>query len=283
MFNADDYKNVNREQWQATAQAWHGWMPHVTRWLRDATDTMLDMAEVGPGDRVLDLAAGDGDQSLAAATRVGPTGYVLATDLAPNLVALAEQVAKDGRVSQLEARVMDAENLTLPNVSFDAVICRLGLMYFPNLRRALNEARRVLRPSGRISAVVLTTASRNPFFSIPTSVIRSRTTFPAPQPGEPGPFSIGAPGALAGHLSAAGFHDVRERVISAPLRMASAGECRRWRQETSGTLQQMLIGVSEKDRQIIWSEIEREFRKFEGPQGFESPCELLVCSGANTP
>ncbi|MEE8289205.1 MAG: methyltransferase domain-containing protein, partial [Nitrosomonadaceae bacterium] len=109
MFNADDYKNVNREQWQATAQAWHDWMPHVTRWLREATDTMLDMADVGPGDRVLDLAAGDGDQSLAAATRVGPTGYVLATDIAPNFVALAEQVAKDARVSQLEARLMDAE------------------------------------------------------------------------------------------------------------------------------------------------------------------------------
>ena len=76
MFNADDYKNVNREQWQATAQAWHDWMPHVTRWLRGATDTMLEMAEVGPGDRVLDLAAGDGAAS-SPRTRVAISPMVL--------------------------------------------------------------------------------------------------------------------------------------------------------------------------------------------------------------
>ena len=85
------------------------------------------------------------------------------------------------------------------------------------------------------------------------------------------------------HIAASGFENVEERVISAPLRMASAAECRRWRQETSGTLQQMLIGVGEEDRRMIWAEVEEEFRKFEGPEGFESPCELLVCSGRKRP
>jgi len=279
MFDADEYKRANRDQWEATAQAWHDWMPLVSKWLNEATGLMLDMTGISSGHRVLDLAAGDGEQSVEAARRVGPTGYVLATDIAPNFVALADQVAKDAGFAQLEARLMDAENLDLPDASFDAVISRLGLMYFPNLQRALEETLRVLRPGGHISTIVFTTAQRSPFFSIPTTIIRRRAKLPAPAPGEPGPFSLGNPDVLAQHLRAVGFEDVEYRVISAPLRMASAAECRGWRQETSGTLQQMLIGVVEEERQMIWAEVEEEFRRFEGPEGFESPCELLVCSG----
>lgn len=279
MFDADDYKRTNRDQWEATAQAWHDWMPLVSNWLHEATGLMLDMTGISSGQRVPDLAAGDGEQSVDAARRVGTTGYVLATDIAPNFVALAEQVAKDAGLAQVEARLMDAENLDLPDASFDAVISRLGLMYFPNLRRSLREALRVLRPGGRISTIVFTTAQCSPFFSIPTTIIRRRAKLPAPQAGEPGPFSLGTPDVLAQHLRTAGFENVEERVVSAPLRMASAAECRRWRQETSGTLQQMLIGVGENERRMIWAEVEEEFRKFEGAEGFESPCELLVCCG----
>src|SRR5262245_9224811 len=94
----------------------------VRQWAGPVTDLMLDLVEVVPGQRVLDVAAGDGDQSLVAAERVGPTGYVLATDIAPNLVALAAQSAREHEVQHLEARVMDAENLTLGDESFDVVI-----------------------------------------------------------------------------------------------------------------------------------------------------------------
>src|SRR5262245_37311796 len=79
------YKATVRDQWQNAAEAWHRWIPVVRRWAGPVTDLMLDLVEVRPGQRVLDVAAGDGDQSLVAAERVGPTGYVLATDIAPNL------------------------------------------------------------------------------------------------------------------------------------------------------------------------------------------------------
>lgn len=278
-FDPIKYKEAIRAEWQKTAEGWHRWIPFVSQWLGPATELMLDLAELAPGDHVLDLAAGDGDQSLAAARRVGPTGYVLATDLAPNLVAFAAQSARTSGLENVEARVMDGENLELEDASFDAVISRLGLMYFPNLQRSLEEIRRVLKPGGRVSVIVFGKPECSPFFSIPVSIIRRRAQLPPPSPGQPGPFSLGAPGVLGDALRSGGFKGVRAELFSAPVRMASGAECLRWREESSGTLQAMLAGMDEDMRQDIWQEIGLEFKKFEGNDGFESPCELVVAVG----
>lgn len=77
-FDAVEYKETTREQRQNAAEAWHRWIPVVRAWAGPATELMLELARVGPGGRVLDIAAGDGDQLLLAAARVGPAGFVLA-------------------------------------------------------------------------------------------------------------------------------------------------------------------------------------------------------------
>jgi SAM-dependent methyltransferase len=85
-FDADKFKTTTRAQWQSAAGAWHRWGPFIGSWLGDATEAMFELAGVGPGCRVLDVAAGAGEQSLAAARRVGAGGHVLATDIAPALL-----------------------------------------------------------------------------------------------------------------------------------------------------------------------------------------------------
>jgi ubiquinone/menaquinone biosynthesis C-methylase UbiE len=196
-FDAVKYKEAIREQWQNAADAWHRWIPVVRVWAGPATELMLELAGVGPGGRVLDIAAGDGDQSLLAAARVGPTGFVLATDIAPNLVALAAQTARESGLKNLEARVMDAENLTIDDEVFDVVISRFGLFFVPDLPRALSEITRALKPDGRVGAMIFSTPDKNPFLSVPISIIRRRAQLGPPLPGQLGPFNLGAPGALA--------------------------------------------------------------------------------------
>lgn len=278
-FDPIKYKETILDEWQKSAEGWHRWIPFISQWLGPATELMLDMAAIGPGTHVLDLAAGDGDQTLAAARRVGSTGYVLATDIAPNFVAFAAQSARAAGLDNVEARAMDGENLELEDAAFDAVISRLGLMYFPNLQKSLREIRRVLKPGGRVSVIVFSTPERSPFFSVPVSIIRRHAQLAPPSSGQPGPFSLGAPGVLEEALREGGFKDVKTRLVSAPVRMASAAECLRWRQETSGTLQQMSRGLNESKTQDAWREIELEFKKFEVSNGFESPCELIVAAG----
>ena len=270
------YRETMREQWQNTAEGWHRWIPVVRVWVGHATELMLDLAHVGTGGRVLDIASGDGDQSLLAAARVGPTGFVLATDIAPNLVALASQTAREKGLENLDARVMDAENLTVDDESFDVIICRLGLFFLPDLPRALSEIRRALKPGGRIGGIVFSTPDKNPFLSVPISIIRRHAQLGPPLPGQPGPFSLGAPDALASALERAGFSEVQTRTVSAPLRMASARECARFERDSFGALHQMLAALTETARTEVWQEVERELGKYEGHGGFESPCEILV-------
>jgi SAM-dependent methyltransferase len=216
---------------------------------------------------------------LTIARQVGPTGYVLATDIAPNILAFAAQAAADEGLTQLETRVMDGEWLDLPDESFDVVTSRVGLIYFPNQQGALAETRRVLKPGGRVAAIVYTTPERNPFFSIPVGIIRRRANLPPPAPGQPGPFSLGGEGVLAAALEQAGFDGVQTAVVSSPLRLASAAECVRFERESFGALHQMLSGLTEPEREAAWDEIARELARFEGQDGFAGPCEMIVGVG----
>lgn len=279
-FDPTAFKATTREQWQDAADAWHRWGPVIADWLGDATETMLDLAEVGTGARVLDLAAGAGEQTLRVARRVGPTGHVLATDIAPNLLRLAAADAATEGLDQVSTLEIDGEALaTLPGEEYDAVVSRVGLIYFPDQQAALTGSRHVLRPGGRICSVVYSTPDRNEFFSIPVGIIRRRAQLPPPQPGQPGPFSLGAPGVLEEAYERAGFRDVRVATVPSPVRVPTAAECVRFERESFGALHQMMRALSEAEREEAWAEIEQELRRFEGQDGFAGPCEMLVGVG----
>ncbi len=279
-FDPAAYKRTTREQWQAAAEPWHRWGPTLEEWLGEATELMLDIAHVGAGSRVLDVAAGAGGQSLAAARRVGQEGSVLATDISANILAFAERAAAEAGLSNVQTRVMDGEALVVEEAFFDAAISRVGFIYFPDQRAAFEAMRRALKPGGRLAGIVYSSPEANAFFSIPASIIRRRASLPDPLPGQPGPFSLGAPGALEAAYERAGFADTEVRRVSAPLRMRSAAECLQFERESFGALHQMLAGLSEPEREEAWNEIEEELSKFEsGAGGFEGPCELLVSVG----
>jgi SAM-dependent methyltransferase len=274
------FKESTRQQWQDAAEAWHRWAPTLRAWLGPSTEVMLDLARIGAGSQVLDVAAGAGEPAISAAERVGPTGRVLASDISSNILAFAEKAAAARGVGDIvETCVLDGENLEIADASFDAVISRLGLMYFPDQRRGLAEMRRVLRPDGRVAVMVFSTPDRNGSFAVPISIVRSRAHLPAPAPGQPGPFSLSAPGQLERELLAAGFRDVEVRSIQSPLRVRSAAECLRFARESFGALHQMLAGLPLAERDEAWAEVGTALRQFEGTGGFEGPCELLVGAG----
>lgn len=279
-FDPVQYKTTTRQQWEDAAEAWHRWGRTLEAWLGAATEVMLDAAGVSSGSRVLDVAAGAGGQSLAAARRVGPGGRVVATDVSPTILTYAAKAAVEAGLTNVETVEADGEALDgLDLGSFDAVISRVGLIYFPDQRAALAGMRRALREGGRVAAIVYSTAERNGFFSVPVSIIRERAKLPAPQPGQPGPFSLDGPGVLGSLLEKAGFTDVHVEVVPAPLRMPSAAECVRFERESFGALHQMLARVEAEQRPAVWAEIETRLGEFETAEGFVGPCELLVASG----
>lgn len=187
-FDAAKYKETTRSQWETASEAWHRWAPTLRSWLGPATEHMLDRAGVASGCRVLDVAAGAGDQTLQTAARVGPGGTVLATDISPAILTFAAAEARRNGHANVDTRVMDGEHLELPDASFDVVISRVGLIYFPDQQRALGEMRRVLVPGG--------TRGGHRVLDARTQSLLQPSRLDRPPPREAGIASAGATGSV---------------------------------------------------------------------------------------
>jgi SAM-dependent methyltransferase len=277
-FDAAKYKNTQREQWNKDGAAWRRWTPTLDRWYGEATRRMLDLARIQPGQRVLDVAAGAGEPAVSAAERVGPGGYVLATDISEGILELALHVARERGLEQIETRAMDGEKLAVPDASFDAVVCRLGLMYMPHPVAALREWRRALRAGGRVAVVVFSAPERNAWGAMPASIIRRRAQLPPPVPGQPGPFSLGGAGVLEGVFREAGFADPEIHAVPAPHRIESAAEYVRVAREAFGGFNAMMGHLPSAERESVWNEVAVSMRAFESAGGFEAPGECLVAA-----
>ena len=108
-FDPEKFRATTRTQWEAAAEAWDRWSPLLARWLGPATEAMMGAANVGPGARVLDIAAGAGEQTLVAARRAGSAGYVLATDISPTILRYARTAAEKAGLANVETRELDGE------------------------------------------------------------------------------------------------------------------------------------------------------------------------------
>jgi SAM-dependent methyltransferase len=278
-FDAKAFKQTTHAQWNAVADKWNAWGPLLDRWLGPVTEALLDMAAVGTGSRVLHVAGGSGQEALQSARRVGHTGYVLTTDLSEALTELARSNLAEAGFTHAEARVMDGEELALTDAPFDAVLSRVGLIYFPDQVAAAKRQASVVKPGGCVGAIVYATAEECRFFSDPVAVIRRHADLPPPAAGQPGPFSLGAPGRIEELFSRAGLIDVQIKRINAPIVLSNARECLRFEQESFGALHQMLGGLDEAGKIAAWKEVGERLAAFETNGRFEGPCTMIAAVG----
>ena len=263
------------------AERWRRGKAHRAEATGPANKLMLDLANLRSGHRVLDVAAGTGDQTLMAARRVGPGGYVLATDISASMLKLAAEAAQGAGLTNVETRVMDAENLDLEPDSFDAVICRMGLMLMPNPVSALIEMRRVVKLSGKVVAVVLSAEEKNPYLGIPLAVVRRWAKITSPAPESPRAFALAAQGVLEDIYRQAGFHDAAVQAVGLRRHFACTADAIGALKEFSPFfLRDLMAKLSDAERELAWSEIERQLGKFQTPDGLEVPGEALIGVGA---
>jgi SAM-dependent methyltransferase len=187
-------------------------------------------------------------------------------------------VHKEG-LTNVETRVVDAENLPLDADSFDAVICRIALMLFPNPANALSEMRRVVKPGGKVAVIVFSAIEKNPYHEIPLGIIRRLGNIPPPAPGEPWMFALGDPLALEDLYKQAGFLNVLVRALPIQRHFPSAADAIRHMRSSSLDLRELMSRLNDTDRELAWAEIGQKLRKFEGPNGFEAPGEVLIGVG----
>lgn len=271
------FKASVRSHWDAAARGWDAHSPAIRAWLRAPTDAMIAMAGVVEGARVLDVAAGAGDQTFDLAERVGPSGAVVATDLSPAIVARAHDRARRGGFRHVQCRVADGEDLQVDAGSFDAVVCRLGLMFFPEPLQGLREMHRALRPGGGVCTIVFSGPERNPCLTILMGTALRHAGLPARDPGAPGSLlSLGRPGRIDALFQEAGFRDVATTAMEAVFRMPSVDDYLDFVRSSASPILQILAGLGEVAAEAAWDDIRERLRAFDTPTGWEGPNELLI-------
>ena len=271
-----------RTQWEGAAPGWARWEATVATWMAPATETMLTMAGVDVGARVLDLASGAGSQTLLAARRVGAQGHVVASDIADTMLHHVRENARAAGLANVTTLAGAAEDLDVAAESFDAVICRLGLMLFVDPAKALVAMWRALRPGGKVAVVVFTTPAANAFMAHPMQILLRHAGKMPPAPGQPGIFSLGVPGVIERLFADSGFVGVEQRTLALPLRMPSATQALAMMQEAFGAYRAVVSDRPEAVRVAAWAEVAETLKTFETPTGFIAPAEVLVAAGVKS-
>ena len=273
----------SKQEWNSVAPAWQKWWKTIERGTEGVSRRLIELAEIKPGSRVLDIATGMGEPALTAANQVGNSGHVMATDISSHMLSFAKQRAISlGLQDVIEFKEGDAETIDLSPSTFDAALCRFGLMLFQDFKASLSNIYRSLVEGGHFAAAVWASPDKVPFIFVPMSTVLKETKSPPPPPGTPGPFSLSDQNSLKNSYRTSGFSSslAIERMY-AVFDFDSPGDFTTFTIEQGGPiLQKMLAGQTDERRKEIYHAIsiaaEKYVDKTTGKVRFENEAILIV-------
>ncbi len=264
-----------------TVAAWRKWHAQIATFTHGATEAIIEAAHLRPGMRVLDLASGVGDPALSIAKEVAPSGRVTATDLGPGMMSLAEELARKKGLTNIDFREANAESLPFADKSYDVLTCRFGVMFFPDLPKALCECFRVLKPLGR-AVFVAWGKKGQPFFTTTAGIVLKHVPVPPPPPDPDAPslFMFGDRDRLRRALEAAGFSNVHEEDRIVAGRWASSVE-EYWEQftEVAAPFRPLIDQLTPEKKDQAKAEILAALKKFWSGKELNMPLEIVIGTG----
>jgi ubiquinone/menaquinone biosynthesis C-methylase UbiE len=267
-------------QWRENAPLWAKHGATIRRMFAPVTEALIEEADIKQGYSVLDVAGGVGEPSLTIAERVAPTGWVTCTDAINEMVSAAAREARRQGLVNVTFRQCDASALPFGDDLFDAVVSRLGVMFFPDPLASLGEMLRVAKPGRRISLAVWGRNDLNPFTYIVSDVVSRYVESPPADMEAPGAFRFAEPDKLASILRSAGAREVRERMlhfrIEAPITSQEFFELR-W--ETSDTLRAKLAKLSAEQILRLTGEVCKAAQDYFPNNQMSFPAQMLVVTG----
>jgi enediyne biosynthesis protein CalE5 len=274
----DESKVQMKTAWDDTAEGWKRWWPTFERAAQVVNDRLVELAAVRVGNRVLDIATGSGEPALTAARAVGPSGKVVAVDMSPGMLAVARERVAAAGLHNVELVESDAESLKLDANSFDAVLCRWGLMFMPDLDGLLRTLHRALKPDARLATAVWSFADKVPMLALARDAIR-RITGIVPPPGAPDPMKLADTTILEKALARAGFRDITIEPLIATFEFPSAEAFADFRSQIGGTraaISKMPADVARQVREAIVTAA----RQYAGADGVVHLNNEAICFSA---
>jgi ubiquinone/menaquinone biosynthesis C-methylase UbiE len=260
-------RDAQRRHWDDVARRWWDWHGVMEAATRPVSEHLVALARIGPGARVVDVASGLGEPALTAAAHAGPGGLVVATDLSGAMLGRAAARAREARLSRFFCVRMDATRPALRAGAFDAVLCRWGLMAFPDLAEGLAGLRALLRSGGRLAAAVWGAPEAAPAIALPLTVMRAAAGLAPPAAGERGPFRLADPERVADALARAGFGGVERSPAEVVYRFASVDEFIAYSRGTSSPVAALAREAPDLDEDAGWRAVRAEAGRLAAPDG----------------
>ncbi|HET8906774.1 MAG TPA: class I SAM-dependent methyltransferase [Ktedonobacterales bacterium] len=241
------------------------------------SDRLIALAQVTPGQRVLDIATGAGDPALTVARVVGPAGSVVGIDQAPQMLAAARGRAAQAGLSNVTFIEGNAQVLDLPPQSFDAVVSRWGLMFFLPLVPALEGFRRVLRSGGHLAAAVWGEPQHVPVISASCAAVMSQLGRPLPPPDAPGPFNLADPEKLAQSMTAAGFSNVATESLTMSITFPSVDSYVSFQRAANMLVRTAIAEQPAEQQGVLWQTVAQTGARMANPDGSVTLHNLCIC------
>jgi SAM-dependent methyltransferase len=274
----DDYRRTSYENWDRIAVNWDS----EREWIWSATghvgERIVERADPQPGNTVLDLAAGTGDTGYLAADRIGPDGRLISTDFVPSMVEAAKRVAEERGLTNVEHRVLDAEQMDLDDSSVDRVVCRFGYMLMADPAAALAETRHVLRDGGRLSFAVWTTPDENQWAFVPGKVLVERGHLPPPEPGQPGIFAMGDPDRIRNLVTGAGFSEPEIEHVEVTWPYGDVDDHWNFTLKLAGPLAEKIRTLDDEEVEAVRSEVRSRIEPLIDADGVSGRTHVITTS-----
>jgi ubiquinone/menaquinone biosynthesis C-methylase UbiE len=277
----ESFREHVRKDWTDGVAAWRKWNPELVTQSRRATAAIVEASGAGPGMKVLDLASGTGEPSLTLAEVVGDSGRVVATDLVPGMLDVINDHVDRLEISNLSCEQADPEDLQFADESFDVVTCRFGVMFFPDVGKAMREIHRVLKPGGRTSFVVFGPAENNTYFDSTSGIARRRAKMSPPEHGAPTPFRFAQNGSLTEALLGGGFREVEENLETIPwVFEGDTKRCWEFISELTGpAFKQIFDAIPAETEDDVIQEIQDAIDKYRKGDCIDFTAQIIVATG----
>ncbi|TBX69906.1 methyltransferase domain-containing protein [Flavobacterium silvisoli] len=217
----EEIREQQKASWNKFSPGWKKWDALMMEFLKPMGDEIIGVLNLQPTDTVLDIAAGTGEPGLTIATKV-PKGKVILTDLSEDMLAIAHENALSRNISNIETRACDVCELPFEDNTFDAISCRFGFMFFPDMLLAAKEMARVLKPGGRIATAVWNGPEKNFWVTAAMGTINRNMQLPPPPPGAPGMFRCAQDGFMADLFKQAGLQNTQQTEVTGKLNSQTA-------------------------------------------------------------
>ncbi len=271
-------------QWSESAPYWEKHREIIREMFAPITQALIEDSEITTRRVVLDVATGPGEPALSIADLVGPEGKVLGVDAAPEMVEAARREGKRRGFHNANFEVAFADDLPIPANTFDAVVSRFGVMFFPSPVGSVREMLRVLKPGGRIAIAVWHFAERNPFHYTLSQVVERYVNSPPPVPDSPDAFRFADPGKLLAILSNAGAVATSERLLRFAIRAPiSIEDFWTLRTEMSEKLRTKLAMLSKEKLAELKRDVLEALGAYSANRAMSFPAEVLIVSGRKEP